>query len=50
MPVQALEALRVEAPTFLDSRHTDGGKVVSPTRRPIFTPPGKFLVLISVRV
>jgi hypothetical protein len=28
-----------EAPTFgLDNRLTDGGKVVSPTRRPPFTP------------
>jgi hypothetical protein len=28
----------VEAPTFSDIRHTDGGKVASPTRRPLFTP------------
>jgi uncharacterized protein (DUF927 family) len=35
-------------PNFLDKRLTDGGKVVSPTCRPIFTPPGKFLLLISV--
>jgi hypothetical protein len=28
----------VEAPTFSDIRLTDGGKVVSPTRRPLFTP------------
>jgi hypothetical protein len=28
----------VEAPTFSDMRLTDGGKVVSPTRRPLFTP------------
>jgi hypothetical protein len=37
---------------FLDNRLTDGGEVVSPTRRPPFTPPpppGRFLVLISVR-
>jgi hypothetical protein len=34
----------VEAPTFSDIRLTDGGKVVSR-----FLPPGKFLVLISVR-
>jgi hypothetical protein len=27
-----------EAPTFSDIRLTDGGKVVSPTRRPLFTP------------
>jgi hypothetical protein len=40
----------VEGPAFcLDSRLTDGGKVVSPTHRPPFTPPGRFLVLISVR-
>jgi hypothetical protein len=36
-------------PHFLDNRLTDGGEVVSPTRRPPFTPPGRFLVLISVR-
>jgi hypothetical protein len=36
----------VDAPTF--SRQSDGGKVVSPTRRPPFTPPGRFLVLISL--
>jgi hypothetical protein len=28
----------VEAPTFSDIRLIDGGKVVSPTRRPLFTP------------
>jgi hypothetical protein len=28
----------IEAPTFSDIRLTDGGKVVSPTRRPLFTP------------
>jgi hypothetical protein len=28
----------VEAPTFSDIRHTDGGKVVSLTRRPHFIP------------
>jgi hypothetical protein len=40
----------VEAPTFSpDNRLTDGGEVVSLTRRPPFTPPGRFLVLISVR-
>jgi hypothetical protein len=38
----------VEAPTFSDIRLIDGGMVVSPTRRPLFTPE-KFLVLISVR-
>jgi hypothetical protein len=27
----------VEAPTFSDIQLTDGGKVVSPTRRPLFT-------------
>jgi hypothetical protein len=37
---------------YLDKRLTDGGKVVSPTRRPPFTPQVsflRFLVLISVR-
>jgi hypothetical protein len=34
--VQAVEAL--EAPTLSDIRLIDGGKVVSPTRRPLFTP------------
>jgi hypothetical protein len=39
----------VEVPTFsLDNGLTDGGEVVSPTRRSLFTP-SKFLVLISVR-
>jgi hypothetical protein len=28
----------VESPTFSDIRLIDGGKVVSPTRRPRFTP------------
>jgi hypothetical protein len=36
-------------PHFLDNRLTDDGKVVSLMRRPPFTPPGRFLVLISVR-
>jgi hypothetical protein len=35
IPVRALE---VGAPTFSDIRFTDGGKVVSPTRRPLFYP------------
>jgi hypothetical protein len=35
-------------PHFIDNRLTDGGEVVSLTRRPPFTPE-KFLVLISVR-
>jgi hypothetical protein len=34
IPVQAVEALRVAAPTFSGIRLIDGGKVVSPTRRP----------------
>jgi hypothetical protein len=38
----------VGAPTFSDMRLTDGGKVVSPTRRPPLSP-GNFLVLISVK-
>jgi hypothetical protein len=36
-------------PYFLDNRLTDGGKVVSLTRRPPFTPQWRFLVLFSVR-
>jgi hypothetical protein len=36
-------------PHFLDNRLIDGGEVVSPTRRPALHPPGRFLVLISVR-
>jgi hypothetical protein len=35
-PWRLLGLLEVEAPTFLDIRFTDGGKVVSPTRRPFF--------------
>jgi hypothetical protein len=39
-----------EAPTFsLENRFTDGGEFVSLTRRQHFPPPGRFLVLISVR-
>jgi hypothetical protein len=34
---------------LLNNRLTDGGKVVSITRRPRFTPPGMFLVLISIK-
>jgi hypothetical protein len=50
----AVEARRVVrrqgSHIFLDNRLTDGGEVVSFTRRPPFTPsPGRFLVLISVR-
>jgi hypothetical protein len=29
---------RLRLPHLLDNRHTDGGKFVSPTRRPLFTP------------
>jgi hypothetical protein len=36
-------------PHLLYSRLIDGGKFVSLTPRPPFYPPGKFLVLISVR-
>jgi hypothetical protein len=36
-------------PHFVDNRLTDGGEVVSLTRRSPFTPPGRFLGLISVR-
>jgi hypothetical protein len=39
---QAVEVHRVEetlrVPHYLDNRLTDGGKVVSLTRRPLFTP------------
>jgi hypothetical protein len=37
-------------PHFLDNWLTDGGKVVSPTRRQAaLYPSGRFLILISVR-
>jgi hypothetical protein len=41
IPIQAVEALRVrevEDLTFSDIRLTDGSKVVSLMRRPLFTP------------
>jgi hypothetical protein len=47
-PWSPLWLREVEAPTFSDIRLTDGGKVVNPTRRPLFSP-GRFPVLISVR-
>jgi hypothetical protein len=37
-PWRPLGLLEVEAPTFLDIRLKDGGKFVSHTRRPHFTP------------
>jgi hypothetical protein len=37
-PWRALGLREVEVPTFSDIRLIDGVKVVSPTRRPIFTP------------
>jgi hypothetical protein len=37
-PWRPLGLREVEAPTFSDIWHIDGGKVVSPTRRPLFTP------------
>jgi hypothetical protein len=37
-PWRLLGLREVEAPTFSDIRLIDGGKVVSPTRRPLFTP------------
>jgi hypothetical protein len=40
---------RSKLPHFLDNRLTDGGEVVSLTRRLLFTPPGRSLILISVR-
>jgi hypothetical protein len=36
-PWRPLGLREVEAPTFSDIRLIDGGKVVSPTRRPLFT-------------
>jgi hypothetical protein len=36
-------------PHFLDIRLTDGSEIVSHTPRPPFLPPGRFLVLISVK-
>jgi hypothetical protein len=48
-PCRPLGLCEVEARTFSDLRLTDGGKVVSRTRRPPL-PPGNFLVLISVIV
>jgi hypothetical protein len=47
-PWRPLGLREVEAPTFSDIRLIDGGKVVSHTRCPLL-PPGRFLVLISVR-
>jgi hypothetical protein len=46
-PWRPLGLREVEAPTFSDIRLIDGGKVVSPTRRPVL-PPERLLVLISV--
>jgi hypothetical protein len=37
-PWRSLGLREVEAPTFSDIRFTDKGKVVSPKRRPLFTP------------
>jgi hypothetical protein len=37
-PWRPLGLREVEAPTFSDIRLIDGGKIVSPTRRPLFTP------------
>jgi hypothetical protein len=48
-PWRPLVLREVEAPAFTDIRLIDGGKVVSPTCRPLFTPPGSFLVFIFVR-
>jgi hypothetical protein len=37
-PWRPLGSWEVEVPTFSDIRLRDGGKAVSPTRRPLFTP------------
>jgi hypothetical protein len=37
-PPRPLGLQEVEAPTFSNIRFIDGGKVVSPMRRPLFTP------------
>jgi hypothetical protein len=37
-PWRPLGLREVEAPTFSDIRFADGGKIVSPTLRPLFTP------------
>jgi hypothetical protein len=37
-PWRPLGSLEVEVPIFSDIRLIDGGKVVSPMRRPLFTP------------
>jgi hypothetical protein len=48
-PWRPLGLPEVEAPTFSHIWLLDGGKVVSPTCWLLFTPPGQFLVFISVR-
>jgi hypothetical protein len=49
-PWRPIQLWDVEAPTFsLDNRFTDGGKVVCVTPAGRLLPPGKFLILISVR-
>jgi hypothetical protein len=47
-PWRPLGLREVEAPTFSDIRIIDGGKVVT-LQAGRFLPPGKFLILISVR-
>jgi hypothetical protein len=37
-PRRPSDMLKVEAPTFSDIWLIDGGEVISPTRRPLFTP------------
>jgi hypothetical protein len=37
-PSRPIRLREIAAPTFSDIRHTDGGKVVSLTRRPLFSP------------
>jgi hypothetical protein len=49
-PWRSIGLWDVEVPTFcLDNRLTDGGKVCQPYAPAALYPPGRFLVLISVR-
>jgi hypothetical protein len=43
-PWRPLGLREVKVPTFSDIRLTDGGKVIGPRRRPLFTPWYSFLL------